>query len=910
MTGSARRVYTFGEGKADGDGTMKPLLGGKGANLAEMSRLGLPVPPGFTVTTEVCLEYLKAGRFPDGLDREVREALSTVEARMGASFGDPARPLLVSVRSGARASMPGMMDTVLNLGLNDRTVEGLIARTQDARFALDCYRRLIEMYGDVVMGVERQKVYHRLLSDAKKRAGVDEDQRLSAGDLRSVVESYKEATRREAGRPFPEDPHEQLWGAIQAVFRSWSNERAITYRRLNRIPEDWGTAVNVQAMVFGNMGSDSGTGVAFTRSPATGDRGLYGEYLSNAQGEDVVAGIRTPRPITDPGGGASLQTEKPEIHAQLTEIASRLEAHFREMQDIEFTIMKGKLYVLQTRRGARTGLASVRIAVDMESAKTITPTEGLLRIDPERIQDLLAPSFDATEKESARREGRIVAKGLNAGPGAASGAVAFTAEAAARMAGSGKARRDVILAREETSPEDIAGMAAAVGILTARGGMTSHAAVVARGMGKPCIVGCPALEFSEDGRSATLAGRPLREGDAISIDGSTGEVILGGLRTSPSEVIQVLVTGRLSAGDSRIYREFATVMAWADAARRLRVRANADTPEDAAVARSLGAEGIGLCRSEHMFFDVAKIETVRRVILATTERERDSALADLLVMQRADYEGIFRAMDGLPVTIRLMDPPLHEFLPHDRETIASLAQAMGLPAEEVRQRIEGLREANPMLGHRGCRLGITHPGLYECQVRAIFEAACAVAAKGIRAIPEVMIPLVGTANELSLLEGMTRRVAGEVFAATGREVAYLVGTMIEVPRAALTAGEIARHAEFFSFGTNDLTQMTWGFSRDDTKSFLPEYVERRIVPEDPFQSLDATGVGRLVEIAVKEGRAASPRLKIGICGEHGGDPRSVSFFHRAGLDYVSCSPYRVPIARLAAGREAAESAGS
>ncbi len=905
MSEGTKRVYVFGDGKAEGDGSMKELLGGKGANLAEMSRLGLPVPPGFTITTEVCLDYLKAGRFPAGLEGEVRGALASVEERMRARFGDPARPLLVSVRSGARASMPGMMDTVLNLGLNERTVEGLISRTRDARFALDCYRRLIEMYGDVVMGVERQKVYHRLLHDAKKKARVEEDQHLTADHLRAIASAFKEATLREAGRPFPEDPHEQLWGAIQAVFRSWSNDRAITYRRLNRIPEDWGTAVNVQAMVFGNQGDDCGTGVAFTRSPATGEKGLYGEYLPNAQGEDVVAGIRTPRTISDGSGGASLQRDMPAIHAELTEIAARLEKHFREMQDIEFTIMKGKLYVLQTRRGARTGFASVRIAVEMEAEGMITSREGLLRIDPDRLQDLLAPAFDPAEKEAARLEGRIGAKGLNAGPGAASGAVAFTAEAVARMAGSGRDRRDVILAREETSPEDIAGMAAAVGILTARGGMTSHAAVVARGMGKPCVVGCPALEFSEDGRSATLAGRPLKEGDAISIDGSTGEVILGGMRTSPSEVIQVLVTGRLKPQESRIYREFEKVMSWADAARRLRVRANADTPADSSAARALGAEGIGLCRSEHLFFDAAKIETVRRVILATAAEERDSALADLLVMQREDYEGIFRAMDGLPVTIRLMDPPLHEFLPHDRETIASLGAAMGRPADEIRQRIDGLREANPMLGHRGCRLGITHPGLYECQVQAIFEAACSVAAQGVKALPEVMIPLVGTAAELVLLEQMTRRVAAEVFARAGREVAYLVGTMIEVPRAALTAGEVARSAEFFSFGTNDLTQMTWGFSRDDTKTFLPEYVARRIVPEDPFQSLDVTGVGRLVEIAVAEGRAARPGLKLGICGEHGGDPRSVAFFHRVGLDYVSCSPYRVPIARLAAGREAA-----
>jgi pyruvate,orthophosphate dikinase len=904
MTSAGRTVYSFGNGNADGDGSMRNILGGKGANLAEMSRLGLPVPPGFTVTTGVCLEYLRAGSFPSELEGDVASAMKEVESMMEARFGDEANPLLVSVRSGARASMPGMMDTVLNLGLNDRTVEGLIAASGDARFALDCYRRLIEMYGDVVMGVEREKVYHPLLVEAKKSAGVKDDQDLGEKQLREVVSAFKEATAKHAGSPFPQKVEEQLWGAIRAVFGSWTNARARTYRRLNQIPEEWGTAVNVQAMVFGNQGDDCGTGVAFTRSPATGEKGVYGEYLRNAQGEDVVAGIRTPSPISDDGsGGHSLQSDMPSIHAQFTEIAGRLEAHFKEMQDIEFTIMKGRLFVLQTRRGQRTGLAQVRIAVDMEEEGLITKDEALIRVEPDRLQDLLAPAFDKVEKESADREGRIVAKGLNAGPGAASGAIAFSAEAAARMAGSGKERRAVILAREETSPEDIAGMAAAVGILTARGGMTSHAAVVARGMGKPCVVGCGALEFADDAASMRIGDRTVREGDAISIDGSTGEVILGSLRTSPSEVLQVLVSGTLNAEDSVVYREYEKLMTWADEVRRLRVRTNADTPGDAAAARALGAEGIGLCRSEHMFFEPEKIETVRKVILSTDDATSGKALERLLELQRADYEGIFRSMDGLPVTIRLMDPPLHEFLPHEAGAIASLAAAMGLSAESLTHRIEGLREANPMLGHRGCRLGITHPALYECQVKAIFEAACNVASKGVKPVPEVMIPLIGTAAEYRLLAQMVRGVAEEVFASMGATVPYLVGTMIEVPRAALIAGDVAEMAEFFSFGTNDLTQMTWGLSRDDTKSFLPAYVERGIIPDDPFQSLDPVGVGRLVELAVREGRERRPDLKLGICGEHGGDPRSIVFFHKVGLDYVSCSPYRVPIARLAAARE-------
>jgi len=797
-----------------------------------------------------------------------------------------------------------MMDTVLNIGLNDRTIEGLIGDSGDPRFAYDCYRRLVEMYGDVVMGVSREEVYHPLLEEAKRRRGVSEDHRLPAEDLRALVAAFKAATKTHAREAFPEEPAEQMWGAVRSVFRSWMNDRAIAYRRMYKIPEGWGTAVNVQAMVFGNLGGDCGTGVAFTRSPATGEKGVYGEYLPNAQGEDVVAGIRTPLPVAGDGsGGPCLERDMPGIYAELKAFAARLEAHFREMQDIEFTIMKGRLFILQTRRGERTGLAAVRIAVEMTSDGLISKEEALQRVKAERLNDLLAPTFDPVEKAAALREGRLLAKGLNAGPGAAAGAVALTAEAAARMAAASP-RRVVILVRAETSAEDITGMEASAGILTARGGMTSHAAVVARGMGKPCIVGCGGLQFAEDGRSFAAGGRTLREGDSVSIDGSTGEVLLGEIRTSPPEVLRVLVERTLKPSDSRIYRDFETLLSWADAERRLKVRANADTPHDAAVARALGAEGIGLCRTEHMFFAEERILAVREMILAEDAAGRRRALEKIVPMQRLDFIGIFRAMDGLPVTIRLLDPPLHEFLPADADQIRDIAAAMRVRPEDVRARVESLKEANPMLGHRGCRLGITYPEIYEAQARAIFEAACEVSAAGVNAIPEVMIPLVGAAEELRRLEKAVRKVAEEVFARAGRKVDYLVGTMIEVPRAALTAAEVASAAEFFSFGTNDLTQMTWGLSRDDTKNFLPFYVESRVIPEDPFQSLDTAGVGRLVEMAVREGRAARPGLKIGVCGEHGGDPASVAFFHRAGLDYVSCSPYRVPIARLAAAQEA------
>ncbi len=897
-----KRVYLFGAGSADGNSGMKELLGGKGANLAEMANLGLPVPAGFTITTEVCLEYLKVGGFPDGLREEVGKAMVWVEKTMGRKFGAAADPLLLSCRSGARASMPGMMDTVLNIGLNDTTLEGLIKASRDERFALDCYRRLIEMYGDVVMKVKRE-LYHHALEAAKKSAGVSEDRHLPPAALREVVAAYKNITRQHAGRPFPEDPLEQIWGAIAAVFSSWNIPRAVEYRRIHSLPDDWGTAVNVQSMVFGNLGEDCGTGVAFTRSPATGQKGIYGEFLPNAQGEDVVAGIRTPQPIrkSAEAGLPSLEETMPAIFTELCAIAERLEKHFREMQDIEFTIMKGVLYTLQTRRGARTGQAAVRIAVEMVADGLIAENEALLRVDAERLTDLLAPAFDPAARERATREGRLLARGLNAGPGAACGRVALTAEKAFAMArAEGKTRQRVILVRAETSPEDIKGMAASEGILTARGGMTSHAAVVARGMGKPCIVGCGAISIAPDGKSFSVGERVVKEGDFISIDGTTGEVLIGELPTTSSEIVRVLVDRTLKPDAAPAYKYFASLMTWADAVRRMRVRTNADTPADAHVARELGAQGIGLCRTEHMFFGEDRIVAVREMILADDEAGRRRALQEILPMQRADFTGLFEAMHGLPVTIRLLDPPLHEFLPHEKAQIEGVAKAMGIGPDHVRRRVEALAEANPMLGHRGCRLGLTYPEIYEVQVQAIFEAAVEVASKGIEVKPEVMIPLVGTVEELRRLRDMTVAVADRVLGAAGHKVEYLVGTMIEVPRACLVAAEIAGAAQFFSFGTNDLTQMTFGFSRDDTRNFLPFYVAERVLPGDPFQSMDAAGVGRLVEMAVKEGRGASKGLKIGICGEHGGDPASINFFHLAGLDYVSCSPYRVPIARLAA----------
>ncbi len=905
-------VYFFAKGSAEGNAGMKDVLGGKGANLAEMTNLGIPVPPGFTISTRACVLYFESGdRMPEGLEEQVGEALRRLEETQGKRFGDDADPLLVSVRSGAKFSMPGMMDTILNLGLNDRAVEGLARAGGDRRFAFDSYRRFIQMYSDVVLGVKKQEFEH-LLAAAKKARRARHDTDLSAADLEALVRRYKEKVRKATGRPFPEEPRAQLWGAIAAVFRSWMNERARIYRRQYGIPDDLGTAVNVQCMVFGNLGDDCATGVAFTRNPATGEDVFYGEYLPNAQGEDVVAGIRTPRPISraqagrDDGG--SLEETMPRCFAELLEIRKRLEAHYKDMQDIEFTIERGRLYMLQTRTGKRTGLAALHIAFDLHEAGVIDRKTALRRVEPDMLVQLLAPIFDPKEKERARREGRILAKGLPAGPGAASGVIAFSARRAVEMARDG-AR--VLLVRAETSPEDLAGMVAAVGILTSRGGMTSHAAVVARGMGKPCVVGAEALLVDADGGRLRAAGRVLKEGESLSIDGTTGEVILGGLDTHPSEVQQVLVRRALKAERSPLYRRYSTLMEWADGARRLKVRTNADTPHDAAVARAFGAEGIGLCRTEHMFFAEDRIAAVREMILSEDVAQRRRALAKLLPMQRRDFAGIFKAMEGLPVTIRLLDPPLHEFLPTRPEQFRKLAREMRVPARTLEEKAAQLHEANPMLGHRGCRLGVTFPEIYDMQARAIFEAAAACAKKGIRVLPEVMIPLVGTVREFTDIAARTRAIADEVRRKTRVDVAYLVGTMIEIPRACLIAEAIGREAEFFSFGTNDLTQMTYGYSRDDVGKFLGAYLELRILPRDPFQGIDAEGVGRLVRMGVEDGRRGRAGLKVGVCGEHGGDPDSVAFFHRVGLDYVSCSPYRVPIARLAAAHAAlAEEGGA
>jgi pyruvate, orthophosphate dikinase len=900
----ARTVYAFGGGRADGNAGMKALLGGKGANLAEMAGLGLPVPPGFTISTEVCTYYYTHHRhYPPGLRDEVNRHLARVERLVGRRFGDPANPLLVSVRSGARASMPGMMDTILNLGLNDATVEGVIALTGNPRFAYDSYRRFVQMYGDVVLDLKPQSKheidpFEEILARKKAARRVTLDTDLGADDLRELVAEFKAAIRERKGVVFPDDPHEQLWGAIGAVFGSWMNERAMVYRKLNGIPDDWGTAVNVQSMVFGNMGTDSGTGVAFTRNPSSGANEFYGEYLMNAQGEDVVAGIRTPLPITD------LSRENPKIYNQLMKIRRTLERHYREVMDIEFTIQQGTLYMLQCRVGKRTALAAVRSAVDMVRERLITPKDALQRVEPERLNELLRPVFAPAEKTRAVAEGHLLARGLNAGPGAATGRVAFHADEAEAMAGRGE---PVILTRIETSPEDIRGMHASRGILTARGGMTSHAALVARQMGKVCVAGCEPLRIDYAARTLRVEGRDtiIREGDYVSIDGFTGEVFLGKIATTPSEVVQVLVERTLEPKHASVYQLYAQLMKWADGVRRLGIRANADLPEQCAQAVAFGAGGVGLCRTEHMFFGEGKIGPMREMILAETVEERRAALAKLLPLQRTDFEGIFRVMDGQPVTIRTIDPPLHEFLPHEDAEQQALAEEMGIPVERVRSRVAALHEFNPMLGFRGCRLGIVYPEITEMQVRAIFEAAANVRQSGIAVEPEIMIPLVGHVKELQLQEQIVRRVADEVMRERKVRFKYLVGTMIEVPRGALNAGSIAGVAEFFSFGTNDLTQTTLGVSRDDAARFLGPYVDQfEIYARDPFQSIDEAGVGALMRIAVEKGRAARPRLKLGICGEHGGDPASVMFCHRLGLDYVSCSPFRVPIARLAAAQAA------
>ncbi|GAB7555745.1 pyruvate, phosphate dikinase [Novosphingobium sp. 11B] len=883
-----KQVYTFGGGVKHDDPRAKDkvITGGKGSNLAEMAGIGLPVPPGFTITTEECVKYLAEGaNFSDELRAEVAEALAHIEKSVGKSFGDSTDPLLVSVRSGARVSMPGMMDTVLNLGLNDVTVEGLASTSGDDRFAWDSYRRFIQMYSDVVLGVEHH-LFEEALEIAKEDNGYDNDVELTANDWRKLVKEYTAIVERELGKPFPQDPQEQLWGAIQAVFDSWDADRAKVYRRLNDIPGDWGTAVNVQAMVFGNMGDTSATGVAFTRDPATGERAYYGEWLVNAQGEDVVAGIRTPQYLTraarERAGAKPLSMEEamPEAYAELAAVFDLLEKHYRDMQDIEFTVQQNKLWMLQTRSGKRTAKAALKMAVDMVEEGLIDEATAIKRVDPMALDQLLHPTLDP----KAPRD--ILGKGLPASPGAASGAIVLDADTAEKRAEMGEA---VVLVRVETSPEDIHGMHAAKGILTARGGMTSHAAVVARGMGRPCVSGASGLSIDMKTRTLRIGNRELKEGDLITLDGANGEIMAGEVATIEPEL----------AGD------FGTLMEWADKHRRMKVRTNAETPADCKMARQFGAEGIGLCRTEHMFFDAGRISAVRQMILAEDEKGRREALAKLLPEQRADFQAIFEVMAGLPVTIRLLDPPLHEFLPHSDAEFAELSDAIGIGVDTLKRRADELHEFNPMLGHRGCRLGITFPEIYEMQARAIFEAACDVAsASGEAIVPEVMIPLVATRRELAILKKVVDQAAAKVFEEKGKTLDYLVGTMIELPRAALMAGEIAEEAKFFSFGTNDLTQTTLGVSRDDAARFLSPYVEKGIYPRDPFVSLDIEGVGQLVQLGAERGRATYADLKLGICGEHGGDPASIAFCEKVGLDYVSASPYRVPIARLAAAQAA------
>ena len=879
-------VYSFGGGTADGRADMKELLGGKGANLAEMSSLGLPVPPGFTITTEVCSYFFDNDRrYPDDLEAQVNGALATIEDLVGAKFGDSGNPLLISVRSGGRASMPGMMDTVLNLGLNDDTVAGLAKAADDRRFAYDSYRRFIQMFGDVVLGVDHHH-FEEILELAKEDRGYLLDTELTAEDWTKVIEDYKAKVLEQTGEPFPQSPKDQVWAAIGAVFGSWMNQRAITYRRLHNIPADWGTAVNLQAMVFGNMGDDCATGVAFTRDPSTGDNAFYGEYLVNAQGEDVVAGIRTPQNLTLRGKEMNnsklpaMEEVMPEVFRQLDEVRHRLETHYKDMQDVEFTVQRGTLYMLQTRTGKRTAPAALKIAVDMVNEGLITEAEAVARLDPNSLDQLLHPTLDP------KAERRVIARGLPASPGAASGKIVFTADEAEARAGEGER---VILCRTETSPEDIHGMHAAVGILTTRGGMTSHAAVVARGMGRACVAGAGELRI--DYRAGVIRVRDveLKGGEVITIDGSSGEIYKGKVPTIQPEL----------SGD------FAVLMGWADDIRRLKVRTNAETPLDCRTAVNFGAEGIGLCRTEHMFFDADRIISVREMILADSTSGREKALAKLLPMQRADFEEIFKIMAGLPVTIRLLDPPLHEFLPHQEEEYAEVAEAAGVSVEMLRDRVAKLSETNPMLGHRGCRLAITYPEIYQMQARAIFEAACKVQKdSGQAPLVEVMIPLVSLESELERLTAQVREVAEAVFAETGTKIDYLVGTMIELPRACLLADRIAEEAEFFSFGTNDLTQTVYGLSRDDAGNFLPAYEAQGLLEQDPFVSLDQEGVGQLVAMAVERGQKTRPGIKLGICGEHGGDPASVRFCHHTGLDYVSCSPYRVPIARLAAAQAA------
>ncbi len=876
-------VYSFGAGFNEGRADMRNLLGGKGANLAEMASIGLPVPPGFTITTEVCTAYYEAGeKYPADLDAEVKTALARVEEAVGLKFGDAEKPLLVSVRSGARVSMPGMMDTVLNLGLNDTTVLGLARASGDERFAWDSYRRFIQMYGSVVLGVDHHR-FEEIIESAKLDAGVVEDTALKASDWQSVVDGYKDMVAAEIGRPFPMDPSEQLWGAITAVFGSWMNPRANTYRRLHDIPASWGTAVNVQAMVFGNMGEDCATGVCFTRDPSTGENIFYGEYLVNAQGEDVVAGIRTPQPMASlkaKPGETPMEVAMPKAYQELLQVRQTLERHYTDMQDIEFTVQQNKLYMLQTRSGKRTAAAALRIAVEMAEEGLIDRNEAIKRVNPSSLDQLLHPTLDPKAPRT------LLSKGLPASPGAACGVVVFSADEAEIRAGKGEA---VILVRIETSPEDIHGMHAAKGILTTRGGMTSHAAVVARGMGRPCVSGAGGVNVDYGNQTLQAGGHVINVGDTITLDGATGEVFLGSVP---------MVEPKLAG-------EFATLMGWADGVRRLKVRTNAETPLDAETARRFGAEGIGLCRTEHMFFDPARILAVRQMIMAHDEAGRRAALDKLLPFQRQDFTDLFRIMAGLPVTIRLLDPPLHEFLPHAEAEIAEVAESLGTDAAAMHRRLEELSESNPMLGHRGCRLGIVYPEINEMQARAIFEGAIAIAKEtGKAPVPEIMIPLVGMKRELEIARKVVDTVAEAVFAEAGMTIEYTVGTMIELPRAAITADKIADVADFFSFGTNDLTQTVFGLSRDDAGKFLPFYVEHEILPKDPFVSLDIEGVGAMIALAAERGRKTKPNLKMGICGEHGGDPASIAFCEATGLDYVSCSPYRVPVARLAAAQAA------
>jgi len=896
-----KNVYFFGNKEADGNATMKNLLGGKGANLAEMNLIGVPVPPGFTITTEICTDYNNIGQTEvvAMIKAEVEAAVTKVETIMGSKFGDNTNPLLLSVRSGARASMPGMMDTVLNLGLNDDAVEGLIKKTGNERFVWDSYRRFVQMFGDVVMGMkpeskEDEDPFEVIIDHLKEEKGVVNDTDLTTDDLREMVARFKKAIKDVTGKDFPTDPWEQLWGSVTAVFDSWTNNRAIVYRKLNNIPDEWGTAVNVQAMVFGNMGDSSATGVAFTRDAGTGENLFNGEYLINAQGEDVVAGIRTPLQITKEGAVRwaklanvteedraanfpSLEEAMPEIYKELFDTQNKLEDHYKDMQDLEFTIQEGKLWLLQTRNGKRTGAAMVKIAVDMLEENRISKKEALLRIEPNKLDELLHPVF----KKEALADGKVIANGLPASPGAATGQIVYHADEAETWAEEGK---DIILVRIETSPEDLAGMHVAKGILTARGGMTSHAAVVARGMGKCCISGAGNIKINYKARTLTVDGHVYKEGDWISLNGSTGDVY----------------DGKIETVDPELSGDFGKIMDWADKYTRMYVRTNADSPHDSEVARAFGAKGIGLCRTEHMFFEGERIVAMREMILADDEAGRREALQKLLPMQRTDFEGIFEAMHDLPVTVRLLDPPLHEFVPHEEANQKEMADEMGVTVEEIKAKVESLMEFNPMLGHRGCRLGNTYPEISEMQARAIIEAALNLKARGVNTHPEIMIPLTGTMEEMKMQEKIVRSVAEKVFAEKGDRIDYMVGTMIEIPRAALVADEIAKSAEFFSFGTNDLTQMGFGYSRDDAGKFLPIYIEKGILKHDPFQVLDQEGIGQLVKMATKKGRKTKKNLKVGICGEHGGEPSSVEFCNQVGMDYVSCSPYRVPIARVAA----------